>query len=586
MLTSSLKNSFLQWYKKEYGILLKSKDDNFEISSCFDEFKEFLAQKYNLDSESSTMSMSDILSLDLSSQMQDGINENAEFGLDSVLLDLFEDDEMMSLIDSDSDSQLNNDEIFAFIESVRHIDGNYTDLSLDDIFAGIQMLEVEQDLILQPEEELNTRKSNSRSRSSSSSSSDKKEDTNDITKMSDEKLAQEISSRNVTFQNNKAKFDGLVAGSDDKLSELKQKMDNDYKLYQEQLKLVDNSLANELDNSVQNVNSQQKLADDSDLKLTNHQILISNLTTQYDGVLSRLNSLLQVQSGLNLTDLSQMEANEIDDIEQKKKNVEAQITQARNEEAKLKSEKESAISQLSTLEQEKTSNFELLNEYKTKRDELEQSISSQQPQLNTYYENYINSKNAYYEYKTTQTDKARQDTLSSNEKLNEANKVQNERKIKEEIKALSPSPLSQYDEEWGRIISEAAKKYASEGHSTSCGASVRKVLESLGYDYIKRCKGKEWAVENMENSPDFVEVEFSLEDIKAGNVPIGSVACFSEYDGFGYGDGKSGHVAIVIDNNGTIAEASGYIRKAGINTNIIELGHGSVRIFVPIKRPD
>ncbi|MBQ9150509.1 hypothetical protein IJX73_06215 [bacterium] len=612
---------FLNWQMQKYGVSLYDMTD-VGLYSNLKYIKEFLSDKYNIDDSVFSKSVNEVLSYNFDDNTQEVLQdenmqaesseelaEAAEALLDSqspefmdLLSEILSNDEMTKLIDGDLDSELSNEEIGQFIEKIKGLDGQDDNVSLNDLLLGIENLTEEQILDLPTSETLDeenleenvkekteniqkTKKASLGRKTYSSGDGVEKINEKNLQTMDDEALEAELQARKQAFDANNNLLNNLSNGSDSTLNSLKTNMDTSFAALEEQLNLIDSDLANELTNAKNNVDSQQVQVDKLNLSYTNQQVLVSQLTNQYTNAQTRLSTLKATQIELNSINVSELEPQEAQEIAAKKQKIAIEIKNAAIAEQNALSAKQKAEAELISIQDEKTKNENLLQTYKDNLSTIETNISNAHPQLATLQNNYSEAKNAYYDYKDTQITNAQKAVLESQNAVNEVETVQSSRKLKNEVKDLSPNPLSQYDEEWGRIISEAAKKYASEGHSTSCGASVRKVLESLGYDYIQKCKGKEWAETNLVNSPDFVEVEFSLEDIKAGNVPIGSICCFSEYDSFGYGDGKSGHVGIVIDNNGSIAEASGYIRKAGINTNIIELGHGTVRIFVPTNRP-
>ena len=75
-----------------------------------------------------------------------------------ILNELFQEDDVINALDTDKNGELNEEEITTFLNTIKELDGNNQDISLDDIFGSIEAIKNDE-LNLGLEENLNNSKS-------------------------------------------------------------------------------------------------------------------------------------------------------------------------------------------------------------------------------------------------------------------------------------------------------------------------------------------------------------------------------------------------------------------------------------------
>ena len=435
--------------------------------------------------------------------------------MDDVLTSLLEDEEMMSYIDTDTDNELSQEEIDLFFENIKNLDGNDEDISLDDILQAVQGLKDGQFDFLasltEPtqEEVQNVSKPSGSSGGGSFQPSVQNQEVREKTldQYSVEELNTEYGARQNVVKDKQALLENLTNGTgDSQLEALKQAMEQAQQAYQAQVQLVDTDLAQELEKAQKDVDDNQKNVDDYTIKISAQEVKVSEATINATNAQTRLDSLLMTQASLDATDTSLMNPEAASDINQKKQAIKDAIAQAQQAKQTADTALETAKQDLETLKGEKTVAQQALAQAQQTQQDIDSQIAQAYPELQAYQQAYNKAKTDYETYKTTAISQTQKDILTAQESVNEVATALSTKEIRDEVKEYSPSAMAQYNEEEGERIAKAALEYALAGHSTSCGASVRIVLESLGYTGIEKCMGKEWAERNLAGRDDFVEV--------------------------------------------------------------------------------
>ena len=174
-------NALIQGFASYLEELNKISNKNYNTSaknaSVFmysTEFKNYLQQEFGADKSISSLSISDIMNLDVvngklvektnndvsntfsdnptseeGQETADSANqdENAnqmfggeEFSLGDILNDLFNDDKVKNTLDTDKSGDLSKDEINTFLDSIKNFDNDDTNVSLDDIMKAAESI--------------------------------------------------------------------------------------------------------------------------------------------------------------------------------------------------------------------------------------------------------------------------------------------------------------------------------------------------------------------------------------------------------------------------------------------------------------
>lgn len=572
----------------------QNSSNSVSLFSYSSEFKEYCIDELDLDSSNYSASIDDILGIDF----QNGqFASSSNMPVTDVLNNFFQNQEMVSLLDADASGQLSQAELGFFLENIQSFDGNNGDISLTDIASGIESLkngnlfnivEVSPTVPVTPKETNNKNNSSSSGSSRGGASYDAPNVTDNKPKsysqMDKTQLSNAYSSETKKLQDNKTNLSSILNGSDSTLQGLEATKNEKYNIYQDELKKVNQDMASELDAMTSELNTEEDNLDKFDADCVSQEQVVSDKQSAYEAAKDRVSSLKSAQQALNSTDLSSLSPEDKSAMEAKREQIKNQISQAVTAEATALEEKNQAEEKLAELKEQRDEQQTLVDKLKTDKANYEMQIATEYPQISVSQSEYQAAEKAYNDYKTQSVSSLKTAISQGHNNVRDINIATS--KIDNTKEGLDYSLLAFYDEEQGKAIAQQAINYAKgRNASGNCGMGVRIALEKLGYKGIQKCKGKEWAEKNLENNKDFVEITsyITKEDIKNGNVPVGAIVCFSEYDSFGYGSGKSGHVAIVVDYNGKICEASDYIRKDGININMIEKGNAQYRIFIPKK---
>ncbi|MBQ9245276.1 hypothetical protein IJ182_03305, partial [bacterium] len=143
---------------KEYN----TQAPNMSIFMYSSEFKQYLQNEMGADASISSMSVSDLISMDFkdgkfvkkdenntdnnfSADENNPTGENnptdannANVGLDDIINNLFEDASVKKTVDTDGNGEISNDEKNAFLDAVKNLDNDAENVSIDDILSAAQ----------------------------------------------------------------------------------------------------------------------------------------------------------------------------------------------------------------------------------------------------------------------------------------------------------------------------------------------------------------------------------------------------------------------------------------------------------------
>ncbi|MBQ9246676.1 hypothetical protein IJ182_10465, partial [bacterium] len=139
---------------KEYN----TKAPNMSVFMYSSEFKQYLQNEMGADASISSMSVSDLISMDFkdgkfvkkdenNTDNNDNFSadennppdaNNANVGLDDIINNLFEDASVKKTVDTDGNGEISNDEKNAFLDAVKNLDNDAENVSIDDILSAAQ----------------------------------------------------------------------------------------------------------------------------------------------------------------------------------------------------------------------------------------------------------------------------------------------------------------------------------------------------------------------------------------------------------------------------------------------------------------
>lgn len=638
-----LKIGFAAWLKS------KNKEENTQTSgltssdiSLFvnaEAFKEYLSEELNINFNTTSMSINDILNMEIvNGKLVDeggaavpAQTENAEdtfisgsenngngvTGLNSgeqemlitnILNELISDETIQGLIDTDGNSKLNDEEIEAFMHAIKGLDGDESNISLSDLFSAIKGIKDntfkigDNETIQSEEAEATTVSTSDVSESSSSSSggnsssdsgsynysqnsADNKQNAtqkSSLDGMSLEELNKELETTQNELTDEKTTLSNTLSGSTPELETLQGQVDEAYKAYKEQLELIDEDLAKEMEEKENAVNEAQADYDEKEQAVWDQEGVVNDCTTAYNNAVSKRENLEAIVANLEGTNSGEMSDEQKADLSSKLAAAKAQLETAKTEEQNAEKALDEAEKELTTREEAYEKAGEALKEAQQNKTEFEKALLEEHSEIKTYLDAYNKAKETYNTEKTTAITDARRNVEVSENYINEIKTAITKTENTQNEKEYKINSNGEYDEEEGQRLVETAKQMLEQYGSSSgyCATGVSRTI-NMAYGISMGGNGCDWDT-NMEKLVEqgmFAEVTDdypSSNDLS--NLPAGAVVCWENTGGTNGGGAQYGHVAIADGNGGEISDHY----QANIYKSI---GGRSdqYRIFIPIS---
>ena len=402
---------------------------------------------------------------------QEGGEEGTEV-LTDLLNNLFQDESVISALDTDNSGELDKEEISSFIETINGADGDANNLTLDDILAGIEQIKEKANETETAEEETepeteeinqaqNVAASTGTPASSSgsfsggstggssipSSSSNNSVQEKTLDNMTREELNSELSTAESDLTEKQGALSALYDGSDSNLQALNENMENLYDTYLEELETADEEMAEQVDTLKQDIDSKQDEIDAKDQEIADQEGVVSNAEAAYNNAVSNTQQLKSSLSSLQSTDTSNMDDSQIAELNSKIAELQSKVTEAEQAEDDAKQAWDDAEDALDTLNEQRDSLQTELDNLNNDMTELEAEIVEKYPEIQESLNAYNEAKQEHDNYKSEAITSAKSEIESAQNYVNEINTAINNLDNKEIEKEYSISNLPVTDEE-------------------------------------------------------------------------------------------------------------------------------------------
>ena len=601
----SIKSKFIEQLLQDLKSDPKKQDLTAEDISIFDysdEFKEFVADEYDIDESELSSDITEILSMELDElgqlvnpeiNQKENSEENSEENKSNNIITeflnaLFSDDKMKKQIDADGDGKISEEEKENFLKTVGSMDGDKKNISMDDLLKTMEKtekdkVEIEKSKETPKQESVQNSGGSSGSFGGSPTSSTPKtpqtqqEESKipDFSKMTKEEIETELGNAEANLTEGKDLASSLLNGTEENYAKMKEQSDEAYKNYQDELKVLDEDMAEELDTHVKNVEEKEKARDEKLQAVLDQSIVLSEAETTYTECQETTKSVEETLSSLESSlsslqgSLSGAEDEEKAGIEAQIAAVEAQIasTKAELEAAKAAEEQakqtvEEAQEKLKNLDEEATKATEDVQKAQEEKIAFEQQIAEKYPEIQELQSKYNECKNNCEQYKALALSEITK-VISDNQDIKNAakielNKRENAEKAQNIKNELNLDPTGEYNEEVGQDIADAANSVAKAMNSTGmCWAGVHNsLMKAFGlnfsipggygsaYQALELFRGE--VDEYKEVAKHFKEVdpsEVDLSNLKPGTVVIWDKGGNSSVSAAGK---EHGHISISL----------------------------------------
>ena len=533
---------------------------------------------------------------------QEGGEEGTEV-LTDLLNNLFQDESVISALDTDNSGELDKEEISSFIETINGADGDANNLTLDDILAGIEQIKEKANETETAEEETepeteeinqaqNVAASTGTPASSSgsfsggstggssipSSSSNNSVQEKTLDNMTREELNSELSTAESDLTEKQGALSALYDGSDSNLQALNENMENLYDTYLEELETVDEEMAEQVDTLKQDIDSKQDEIDAKDQEIADQEGVVSNAEAAYNNTVSNTQQLKSSLSSLQSTDTSNMDDSQIAELNSKIAELQSKVTEAEQAEDDAKQAWDDAEDALDTLNEQRDSLQTELDNLNNDMTELEAEIVEKYPEIQESLNAYNEAKQEHDNYKSEAITSAKSEIESAQNYVNEINTAINNLDNKEIEKEYS---MNQYDAEEGERLVDVAKQMLGRyGSSTGyCATGVSRTM-SMAYGISMGGNGCDWDTNMDKLVAEGMFTEVTSDYPTSGDLsslPAGAVVCWEATGGTNGGGAQYGHVTIADGNGGEISDhyASNIYTSVGGRSD-------TYRIFIPV----
>ena len=602
----SIKNKFIAQLLEDLKSDPKKQDLTEEDISIFeysDEFKEFVAEEYNIDESELSSDITEILSMELDElgqlinpeeNTEDTTKETQSNNIITDFLNtLFSDEKMKKQIDADGDGKISDEEKENFLNTVGSMDGDDESISMDDLLKTMEKsekgkFEIKESKDTEKLKEAPTSSSPSGSLGGSPSSSprtapkpqEEESKIPDFSKMTKEEIEAELGDAEKNLTEGKDLASSILDGTEENYAEMKAQADEAYKNYQDELKVLDEDMAKELDTHVENVEEKEKARDEKLQEVLDQSIALSEAETTYTECQDTTKSVEETLSSLE-SSLSALQSSLSGADEEDKAGIQAQIaavqaqietTKAELEAAKqAEEEAKQAVTEaqekLNTLNEESAKASEDVQKAQEEKTAFEQQIAEKYPQIQELQNNYNECKNNCEQYKALALGEVTK-AISDNQDIKNAakielNKRENAEKSKNIQKELNLDPMAMYDETAGQKLKEAA--LTTRNTTGYCLAGVHEsLMEAYGLNmklpFGSAYMATEYFRGNVEGYEEvaqhFQEVEVAEEDLSS--LPPGAVVIWDKGGNASEAGKKHGHISISLGDG---RESSDHIQQ-------------------------
>ena len=518
-------------------------------------------------------------------------NQQNSIGNDSVsdlLNNLFVDDTFKNIIDLDKNGELNEEEIYSFLDAIKGFDGDDQNISLEDILSAIKTIK---DNLLSSDNQLENNldenqevddlqeaqsapsssaasapsgvSGSSGSFSPSAVSSSQQQGTQEKTldNMSKEELNSELNSAQADLSDKQNTLSAILDGSDSQIAKLQQNIDDSYDTYLEQLENVDEDLAEQVDNLKTDIDSKEDEIDSKEQEISDQESTVSDSETAYNNAVSSRKNLENILSTLKSMDTSDMDSDKKAELSSRISTVQTQLDNAKKKEEETKTAWDEAEDKLKQLNDEKDSLQADLDELNEQMTALEEEITQKYPEIQQYLDAYNTAKDEYDSYKQEAISNAKADIQESQNYVNEVQTAINNFDNKETIKEYCFNDFGEDIIEFASSFignnegDGSADKFLGGENSSEipwCAAFVEYVMENFGDyedvpDWYKNIENKWWCPNIYQAASDAGAI------INGNEVQTGDIVLF-DWDG----DGVKDHIGIVkVAENGQVITIEG-----------------------------
>ena len=504
--------------------------NNASIFMYSSEFKNYLQEQTGADSSISSMSVSDLISMDFEDGkfVNSDSSEEDNAGVNDILNDLFKDDNVKKSVDKDGDGVLSDEEKNAFLDAIKNLDNDAENISLDDIMSATQGIQdgsfnipssdtaAEADQSADDPQNADAANSadaatqgadapasNGSSDSSGSSNGGNNpggsfDSTNPdsgekvLDNMSEDELKTELSNAQSALTDKQNALNSILDGSDSNIKALEDAVNTSYDAYQEKLKEVDEDMASQVDELKGKISAKEQEVSAKESEICTQEGVVSDCTSAYDNAVSRRQNLESILGSLTPEDENYSSA-------------QSELASAKADEASALAKKTEAEEKLQQLQEEKenlqTNDSDSLDNLNNEMTELETEISEKYPEVQETMDVYNQAQKALAEGKETALTTAKSEVQEAQDYVNKVQTaIQNCNNKKDNSKYLASGDGDKTVENAMKYLglSESqVEKLTGKGFCDGlwCADFVHAVLsETFGEenlpDWYKNCNGK------------------------------------------------------------------------------------------------
>lgn len=457
----NIKQDFLNHLKKnnintELYVTKENNNENIKVNifEKTEEFKDYTTNVLEIDTENQNLLISDLMGLEIKEgkfiekdkQKTDDVKAEKSEGnkLINFLNSLLSDKEIIEKLDSDKSGDLNKEEIQEFVKNINAIDADNEDydknnLSLKEIFDGI--IKIAKDEYGKEETEVNslneayvnennmipegnswtpayTNYNNYNPTSYAKSTGNQITRKKDITSMSKDELETEKEKVQTTISDKKNELDEINNDTAPDIKSLKDTMEENYKLYLDELEKIAPELAKELEDLTKKETDAQKAYNDKQKEFDTAVEALNDAENNLKIAQSTLESFEARLAQLNNIDTSKYSGEKLAEFNDKKTKLQAEIAIKKQAVTDATAARDKALEAKNKIETEEIPKLkENLENAKKNKKECETKIQEQKPEIKELQEKYLQSKDAYENKKSEMIAKIQEEIKFSQNKI-------------------------------------------------------------------------------------------------------------------------------------------------------------------------